>query len=134
MYVLLEYFTCCIDLRFDVDGVNIYVCVMCTAGKDSEVKQLISAFKSYYLSSEIYYVYHAIQRFTVSTICTGNTQARTIALHSSYRISHSLKNIQRHCLTWHYSSLIWRIRYPKNLEEFLKCILFTRDILVKTIV
>lgn len=33
-------------------------------GKESEVEQLISAFKSYYHTSEVYYIYHAIQRFT----------------------------------------------------------------------
>ena len=37
--------------------------------KDSEVEQLISAFKSYYRSAEVYHVFHAIQRFTVSTCC-----------------------------------------------------------------
>ena len=41
---------------------------MCTTnvGKESEVEQLISAFKSYYRSSEVYHIYHTIQRFTVS--------------------------------------------------------------------
>ncbi|XP_065909716.1 intraflagellar transport protein 122 homolog [Dysidea avara] len=32
--------------------------------KDSEVEQLISAFKSYYRSAEVYHVFHSIQRFT----------------------------------------------------------------------
>lgn len=56
-------FGVCVRENFTVSS---GVCPAVVVGKDSEVKQLIAAFKSYYHSSEVYHIYHAIQRFTVS--------------------------------------------------------------------
>ena len=103
---------------FGGNQANVVLCA--TAGKESEVEQLISAFKSYYHTSEVYYVYHAIQRFTVSITdltCTRSPYS------SCHRISRSLTSTLRHCLTWHYSLLTWTQKRPKSSKVSLKCIL-----------